>query len=71
MWHNYISVNSICGGGGGGGGSDVEIVKKSQFLDLIEPSDDVMADRGFNFRHLLLPKRATLNIPAFSKGSNL
>ena len=69
MWNNYISVNSICPGGV----SDVEIVKKSQFLDLIviEPADDVMADRGFNIRHLLLPKRAILNIPAFSKGSNL
>jgi hypothetical protein len=51
--------------------SDLEIVKKSQFVDLIEPGDDVMADRGFNIRHLLLPKRATLNIPAFSKGKAL
>ncbi len=30
-----------------------------------------MADRGFNIRHLLLPKRATLNIPAFSHGTAL
>jgi hypothetical protein len=30
-----------------------------------------MADRGFNIRHLLLQKRATLNIPAYSKGKNL
>ena len=51
--------------------SDAEIVKKSQFLDLIERGDDVMADRGFNIRHLLLQKGATLNIPAYSKGKNL
>ena len=30
-----------------------------------------MADRGFNIRHMLLPKRATLNIPAFSHGRQL
>ena len=51
--------------------SDVEIVKKSNFLDQIEPYDDVMADCGFNIRHLLLAKKATSNIPAFSRGSNL
>ena len=30
-----------------------------------------MADRGFNIRHLLLPKKATLNIPSFSHGKAL
>ena len=30
-----------------------------------------MADQGFNSRHLLLPKRATLNIQAFSHGKTL
>ena len=54
-----------------GANPDVMIVKKSQFLDLIERHDDIMADRGFNIRHLLLQKGATLNIPAFSKGKNL
>lgn len=29
-----------------------------------------MADHGFNHRHLLLQKGATLNIPAFRKGKN-
>ena len=51
--------------------SDASIVKESKFIDLVEPGDDVMADRGFNIRHLLLPKRATLNIPAFSHGKQL
>jgi len=47
------------------------MVKMSGFLDLIEENDDVMADRGFNVRHLLLPKKATLNIPSFSHGKAL
>ncbi len=51
--------------------SDLDIIRKSGFLNLIEPGDDVMADRGFNIRHLLLKKKATLNIPAFSKGTQL
>jgi len=37
----------------------------------LSSGDDVMADRGFNIRHLLLPKNCTLNIPAFSKGKAL
>lgn len=51
--------------------SDMSIVKESKFVDLVEPGDDIMADRGFNIRHLLLPRRATLNIPAFSHGKTL
>ncbi len=51
--------------------SDLHIVKKSKLLDLLESEDDVMADRGFNIRHLLLQKHSTLNIPAFSHGQNL
>ena len=51
--------------------SDANIVEKSGFLDFVEPGDDIMADRGFNIRHLLLPKGATLNIPAFSYGKTL
>ena len=51
--------------------SDIDIVKKSGFSDMIEEADDVMADRGFNIRHLLLPRKATLNIPAFTRGKQL
>ena len=51
--------------------SDVEIVKRSEFVNKIEKADDVMADRGFNIRHLLLPVEATLNMPAFSHGKTL
>jgi len=51
--------------------SDLAIVQQSKFIDLVESDDDIMADRGFNIRHLLLPKKATLNIPAFSHGKRL
>ena len=51
--------------------SDRQIVKRSGFLKMIEPKDDVMADRGFTIRDLLLRRGATLNMPAFSKGKQL
>ena len=40
---------------------------KSGLIDKLEPNDDYMADRGFNIRDLVTNKRATLNIPPFSK----
>ena len=51
--------------------SDRDIVKKSGLLGLVEAGDNVMADRGFTIRDLLLRKGAYLNIPAFSKGKQL
>ena len=54
-----------------GSTSDLQIVQKSNFINKVEDGDDIMADRGFNIRHLLLQKKATLNIPAFSHGRNL
>ena len=51
--------------------SDQKIVEKSGMIDNLENGDDVMADRGFNIRHLVLPKGATLNIPSFTYGKRL
>ena len=48
-----------------GRASDKFIVSHSGFLDLMEAGDNVMADRGFEIRDLLLVRRATLNIPPF------
>ena len=48
-----------------GRASDKFIVSHSGFLDLLEPNDNVMADKGFDIKDLLLPHRVTLNIPPF------
>lgn len=51
----------------GGNTSDRYITRESGFLDYIRPGDEVMADRGFLIRDLLLERRAKLVIPPFTK----
>ena len=51
--------------------TDAKSVQDSEFLQYVQEGDDIMTDRGFNIRHLLLPKRATLNNPAFTHGKCL
>ena len=51
--------------------SDREITRQSGFLEYILPGDDVMADRGFLIRDLLVRRGGTLNIPPFSHGKQL
>ena len=48
--------------------SDKQITKQSGFLDLLEPRDDILADRGFLIREELAAYGATLRIPNFTKG---
>ena len=50
-----------------GNTADRYIVRKSGCLELIEPGGDVMADRGFTVRDLLLQKDTTLTIPVFTR----
>ncbi|XP_046542771.1 uncharacterized protein LOC124253100 [Haliotis rubra] len=45
--------------------SDRDIVRKSGFLQKINPGDLVLADRGFTIKDLLMSCRAHLNIPPF------
>ena len=52
----------------GGRASDNYITKTSGFLDLIEPGDLIMADRGFTIREDLMLRNATLYIPPPSAG---
>ncbi|XP_046864361.1 uncharacterized protein LOC124458378 [Xenia sp. Carnegie-2017] len=48
-----------------GSTSDLEIVKKSNFLDILSPGDSVMADRGFNIKDELASVGAFLEAPSF------
>ena len=49
----------------GGTASDKFIVQDSGVLDLLEPGDNMMADRGFEIEVNLNRRGATLNIPPF------
>ena len=49
----------------GGRTSDRHITEHCGFLNLVEPGDNIMADRGFNIEDLLADRGATLNIPPF------
>ena len=52
----------------GGRASDKHIVQQCGFLDLLDPGDEVMADRGFPIRDELLLRRAKLTMPPAAKG---
>lgn len=45
--------------------SDVELTKKCGLLDLLEPGDGVMADKGFTIGKLLEERNCSLIIPHF------
>ena len=49
--------------------SDKKITKDCGILDLLEPGDQIMADRGFDIADDL-PSGVTLNIPAFLDGND-
>ena len=48
--------------------SDVEIVKRSGLLDMLDRGDLVLADRGFTIKETLAERGVDLNIPPFLNG---
>jgi hypothetical protein len=54
----------------GGSASDRQLVERSPLLDLCEPGDSVMSDKGFNVQDLFAPKDITVNIPTFFRKRN-
>uniref|UniRef100_A0A8C6UET7 DDE Tnp4 domain-containing protein n=1 Tax=Neogobius melanostomus TaxID=47308 RepID=A0A8C6UET7_9GOBI len=81
-WSNYKHNNTIkyligitpagsisfLSPGWGGRVSDKQITMESGFVKLLEPRDEVLADRGFLIRDELAAHGATLRIPHFTKG---
>ena len=52
--------------------SDIHIVRDSEFLDLLESFDQVMAGRGFKIKTDLALKQCSLSIlPSAAKGSQM
>ena len=83
-WSNYKHNNTIkylvgitpagavsfLSPGWGGRVSDKQITLESGFLHLLEPRDEILADRGFLIRDELAAHGATLRIPSFTKGKH-
>lgn len=44
-----------------------QIVERSTLTSLLEPGDQIMADKGFNVEDLMLPYHVTVNMPTFFK----
>ena len=56
----------------GGRASDIHIVRDSGFLGILEPFDQVMADRGFKIKTDLTMKQCSLAIPpSAAKGTQM
>ena len=48
--------------------SDKDLTRRCGILDILEPGDSVMADRGFDIEEDLILRGVGLNIPPFMRG---
>ncbi|XP_062578650.1 uncharacterized protein LOC134240580 [Saccostrea cucullata] len=54
----------------GGSTSDRQIVERSSLLNLCDPGDSIMADKGFNVQDMFVHKNIQINTPTFFKKKN-
>jgi len=65
----FTGVFTFVSPGFSGNSSDRCVVESSSFLDLLQPGQRILADRGFTARDLIARKRAFLTIPSFFTGN--
>ena len=51
----------------GGSTSDRHVVERSPLVNICDPGDSIMSDKGFNVQDLFAPQDAKVNIPTFFK----
>lgn len=54
----------------GGSTSDTQIVERSSLLNLCDPGDSIMADKGFNVQDMFVHRNIQINMPTFFKKKN-
>lgn len=54
----------------GGSTSDRQIVERSSLLNLCDPGDSIMADKGFNVQDMFVHRNIQINMPTFFKKKN-
>ena len=54
----------------GGSASDRQIIERSKVPEKCDPSDSLMADKGFDVQDIFAPYDVTINIPTFFKKQN-
>ena len=54
----------------GGSTSDRQVVERSPLVNICDPGDSIMSDKGFNVQDLFAPKDVKVNIPTFFKKKN-